>query len=153
MDISYNLNEAWVHKADTANAIDPGTGKKWLIAILVTCGVLYIGSLVVLGFLFKLYSGCTSNTVFLSITIVFSIVITLAQLMGEEGSLLTSAVITAYGTYLAFLTVSKNPNQECNPFLRDRDILGIILGIGITLLSLTWAGWSHTADKHLLSER
>ena len=45
------------------------------------------------------------------------------------------------------LLVSKNPNETCNPFLGDEDILGIILGLGFTLLSLGWTGFSYTAES------
>jgi len=152
LDISYNLNDAWVRKADDAYAIEPGTGKKWLAGLLVSCGILYIGSIVVITFLFTLYAGCSSNETFISITLLLSILVTAVQMSGEEASLLTSAVLTAYGTYLCLLTVSKNPNGECNPNIRERNVLGIVLGIAMTLLSLTWAGWSNTANKRLLSD-
>lgn len=147
LDISYNVNESWVRKADEADAINPGSGKKWLISILVACAVLYIGSIVVIGLLFYFYSGCPSNEAFLSLILIFSVIVTVVQLSGEEASLLTSAVLTAYGTYLALVAVSKNPNEECNPYLRERNVLGIVLGILITIISITWAGWSNTTNN------
>jgi len=152
LDISYNLNESWVRRADEADSMNPGSGKKWLISIVVTCAVLYIGSFVVIGLLFFFYSGCASNETFISLTLIISILMTIVQLRGEEASLLTSAVLTAYGTYLVFVAVSKNPNEECNPYLRERDILGVVLGIIITIISLTWTGWSNTTNKVFKSE-
>jgi len=77
------------------------------------------------------------------------LIVTAIQLSGEEASLLTSAVIVAYATYLCFTAVSKNPNGECNPKLGDEDVLGIVLGIGFTLLSLAWTGWSFTAESKI----
>jgi len=47
------------------------------------------------------------------------------------------------------MVVSKNPNGECNPKLGDEDVLGIVLGIGFTLLSLAWTGWSFTAESKI----
>jgi len=151
LDISYNLNDALVRRANEADAIDPGSGKKWLIAILTMCATLYLGSIVVIGILFYLYSGCASNETFIWLTTIFSIAITVVQLTGGESNLLTSAVLTAYGTYLAFYAISRNPNGECNPFIREKDILGIILGMTITIVSLIWTAYSTTANERLLS--
>ena len=47
----------------------------------------------------------------------------------------------------------KNPNGECNPKLGADDELGKILGIGITIISLAWTGWSFTADEKLVHGR
>ena len=153
LDISFNMNESWVKKADTANAITPGSGKKWLISILVSCAILYIGSLAVIVVLFLYFSDCASTTAFNVVTLLFPIIITTVQMRGEEASLLTSAVITAYGTYLGFLAVTRNSSSQCNPYMRDQNSSGMALGIIMTIISLTWAGWSNTADKRLMTEK
>lgn len=49
--------------------------------------------------------------------------------------------------------VSKNPDGDCNPFLGEDDPLGILIGVGFTVVSLGYAGWSCTADKALNGER
>merc|ERR1719330_385089 len=66
---------------------------------------------------------------------------------GEESSLFTSASLFTYATYLLYIAVSKNPNEECNPQLGEDDVAGIILGIGLTLISMLWTGFSSTAHK------
>jgi serine incorporator 1/3 len=63
--------------------------------------------------------------------------------------LLASAITTAYATYLCFSSLSRNPDATCNPKLGQEDITGIVLGIGITMISLGWTGWSYTAGKAL----
>lgn len=150
LDISYNLNDAWVARADEADSIERGSGQKWLNIILASCALLYAGSVAVIGVAFHYYSGCRANDAFLSVTSVMAIVVTAVQMSGEEASLLTSAVLTAYATYLCVLAVSKNPNEDCNPGLKEQDTLGIFTGIIITLISLAWAGWSNTASRRLL---
>ena len=47
--------------------------------------------------------------------------------------------------------VSKNPNGECNPLLGEDDVAGIILGVGVTAISLAWTGWSSTAEQKITS--
>lgn len=102
IDVAYNWNESWVHKADAAEAEDTGSGKKWLGAILVSCAILFLGTIVGIALLFVYFGGCSTNTAFVSVTLLLCILITAAQTTGEEGSLLASAVISAYATYLCY---------------------------------------------------
>ena len=50
---------------------------------------------------------------------------------------------------MSFLSVARNPEAQCNPFLGDQDALGICIGVTITLISLAYTGWSYTADSTL----
>lgn len=102
IDVAYNWNESWVAKADTAEAEEVGSGKKWLWAILVSCTILFLGTSVGIALLFVYFDGCSTNTAFISVTLILCILVTAAQLSGEEGSLLASAVISAYATYLCY---------------------------------------------------
>ena len=179
IDLAFNWNDSWVGKADAAEAEKTGSGKKWLAAILISALIGFIVSIIGWGLLFHYFGGCSSNTAFIALTVVFCILITAAQLSGEEGSLLSSAVICLYATFLCYnagentidlvvgglihscnlhsncsptfasCTVTKNPDAVCNPKYGKNDVLGIVLGIGITIISLGWAGWSFTADEKL----
>mmetsp|Transcript_20721 Transcript_20721/g.41909 ORF Transcript_20721/g.41909 Transcript_20721/m.41909 type:complete len:285 (-) Transcript_20721:34-888(-) len=153
MDLAYNLNESWVEKANQAE-LEEGeeAGRKWLGAILAMCVFLFALSIAIIALLFVYFSGCPSNEAFISVTLIMSLIVTAAQLTGEEASLLTSAVVVTYVSYLCFTAVSKNPNEVCNPKLGEEDILGIVLGVGFTLLSLAWTGWSFTAESKLNSK-
>lgn len=50
-------------------------------------------------------------------------------------------------------TVSKNPNEQCNPQLGEDDVAGIILGVGLTLIGVLYCGYSSTAYKTVGAER
>jgi len=97
-----------------------------------------------IGFLFHYFGGCSDNEAFLTITLVLSLFSTCVQLTGDEGSLLTSAIMTCYSTYLAYSAVSNNPNETCNPMLGEDDVLGVVLGLVIILGSMTWTCLSYT---------
>lgn len=153
VDIAYNWNDSWVEKSNVAEQEEAGSGRKWLFAILASAFFLFFASIVGWVLLFVNFNGCSTNTAFIAATIVLCILITLAQLSGEEGSLLSSATITAYATMLCYSAVTKNDNKECNPFLGEDDVLGIIIGVGLTLVTLGYAGWSATADKKLSGKR
>ena len=64
--------------------------------------ILFVGSIIGWALLFTYFSGCSTNTAFIVVTVVFCIVITAAQLFGEEGSLLSSAMVSAYATSLCY---------------------------------------------------
>jgi len=153
VDIAMNWNDSWVEKSNKAEEEEIGSGRKWLLAILVSAAVLFLVSLIVWVLLFVYFGNCPTNTTFIAITVVMSILITLAQLTGEEGSLLASATITAYATMLCYSTVTKNDNIECNPFLGEDDVLGIVIGVGLTIVTMAYAGWSATADEKLSAHR
>lgn len=102
VDLAFNWNDSWVERSNQAEAEENGSGKKWLMAILVSVAILVIGSIVAWVLLFYFYGGCSSNTAFIAVTVVFSLAITAAQLTGEEGSLLSSAMVTAYATSLCY---------------------------------------------------
>ena len=103
IDMAYNWNDSWVIKADTAETEETGTGKKWLIAILISCMILFLGSIVIIALLFVYFGGCATNEAFIAITLIMSVVVTAVQLSGEEGSLLSSAVIVSYSTYICYV--------------------------------------------------
>lgn len=145
LDLAYNWNESWVDKSNKAET-ETDT-KRWLAAILASCVLLFSASLIGIVLLFWKFTGCPTNNAFVALTLIFSITVTTLQLFAsDEGSLLSSAVICTYGTYLCYTAVSKNPNAACNPQLGQDDVMGIIFGIGLAMLSLGWTGYSYTAE-------
>lgn len=151
VDIAYNWNEAWLNRSDQAELDEgPGKGKKWLAVILVSCVLLYAASLAGIIIMYMQFGGCATNEAFISITLVMTLLCTVVQLTkSETGSLLTSACMTLYATYLCGTAVSKNPNAECNPKLGEISTWSIVLGLLICFISLLWVGWSWTTDKRL----
>mmetsp|Transcript_565 Transcript_565/g.1022 ORF Transcript_565/g.1022 Transcript_565/m.1022 type:complete len:471 (+) Transcript_565:322-1734(+) len=152
VDIAYNWNTAWIDRSDQAELDEgPGKGKKWLAAILISCGILYTCSLAGIVVMYIHFTGCPTNNAFISITLLMSALCTIVQLTNksETGSLLTSGCMTLYATYLCGAAVSKNPNAVCNPKLGETSTWSIVVGLCIAFMSMTWAGWSYTTDKRL----
>jgi len=151
IDIGYNWNESWVTKSNHAEAEETGSGRKWLAAILASCGLLFAASLTLIGFMFGYFAGdgCTANKWFISVTLILNILVLIIQLSGEVASLLTSAVIGAYGSYLCYSAVTRSPLAVCNPQLGESNVFGIVVGVAMTIISLTWTGYSHTAAESL----
>ena len=152
VDIAHNWNDGWVDRSEKADAEESGSGQKWLIAIVISAAFLFLVSIVGWVLLFYFFSGCATNTAFISLTIILSLLVTGTQLSGSEGSLLASSLITAYATMLCYNAVTRNPNSDCNPQLGGDDNLSIIIGLGLTIVSLSYVGWSTTADSALGGE-
>ena len=109
-----------------------GSGNFWLRAVVGTCAAFYLMTLTGIILLYKYFDGCAENTWIITLTLLGVIGLTVIQLAGSEGSLLTSSMVSLYVTYLAYSMVSKNPNGECNPQLGSSDATGICIGLFLT---------------------
>jgi hypothetical protein len=154
IDIAYNWNEAWLDRANECDMIVWGSGIKWLRAIVTVCIILYSASISGIIMLYHYFtsSGCVENNIVITLTWLGIVSVTVLQLYTAEGSLLTSAVVSTYFTYLAFSIVAKNPKGECNPSLGKSDTWGITVGLSLTMISLGWTGYSWTAEERLTSQ-
>jgi hypothetical protein len=110
---------------------------------------LFSCAIVGISLLYRFFDDCPENTWIITLTLLGIIGMTVLQLSGTEGSLLTSAVISVYATYLAYGMVSKNPNGTCNPMLGQDDVWGIAIGLALTAVSLVWVGWAWSAEQRL----
>jgi hypothetical protein len=151
LDIAYNWNSSWIDKADQAELLEGvGKGKKWLIAILVSCAIIYITSFVLIVVMYLKFGGCANNNAFISITLAMSFICTVVQMtISETSSLLTSASMTLYATYLCGSAISLNPIGSCNPYLDEKSTWNIVLGLSMAFLGLMWTGWSFTSSGQL----
>jgi hypothetical protein len=95
------------------------------------------------------FTGCATNKLFISLTLIFCVLMPIAQMTGGEGSLLGVSCISAWATYLCFTALTKNPDANCNPRSGESSPFSIAFGLIMTLLSLGWAGWSYTAEDKL----
>ena len=149
IDVAYEWNDSWVARADACEREEFQSGRKWLARIIIACVVLYVTAIACLGVMFDEFKGCATNETFMSLTVVGIVVITVVQLLGEEGSLLTSACISMYAVWLCFMAVSKNPTEECNPLYGENNTLGITISSIFTVVSMSWMGWSLTVEHRL----
>ncbi len=146
IDLAYNWNDAWVANADEAERDLMGGGDSWLKGLLALSVTITLGAYTGLGFLFHFFGGCPANDAFLWITLVLTLMATAFQLTGDEGSVLTSAVMTAYSVFLAYSAVSNNPDGTCNPMLGEDNWLDITLGLAFILGSMAWTCFSYASS-------
>jgi hypothetical protein len=149
IDVAYNWNDDWVERANEADRLSYGSGSGWLHAVVGVCVGFYTLCAIAIGLLYAHFDDCPGNTWVITLTLLAIVGITVLQLSGTEGSLLTSSVISLYSVYLCFSIVSKNPRGECNPRLGENDVWGITIGLVLTTVSLVWTGWSWSAEARL----
>ena len=150
IDLAYNWNDSWVGKADACDRLEWGSGAKWLKATIGACAVFYLSSFIGIGLLYHIFGGCGGNNTIISMTLIGIIAVTVLQLSGTEGSLLTSSIISIYAVYLGYSSVSMNPNGACNPqLMRGNDTWDMVIGLLLTSISLAWTGWSWTAEERI----
>lgn len=152
IDVAYNWNDDWVERANEADRLSYGSGSGWLQAVVGLCVLFYSSAFIGIGLLYTTYDGCAGNTWVITLTLLAIVGMTALQLSGDEGSLLTSGVISVYCVYLAFSIVSKNPEHDCNPHLGENDVWGITIGLLLTVVSMVWTGWSWSAEARLSVE-
>lgn len=140
LDVAYSWNEKWLAFATE----DGEKGNKWLYGIIAFSLILFSGSITVIGLLYWQFDQCTSNNVIISLTLVLSFIATMVQLfLTDQGSLLTSAIMTAYATYVCYSSVTLNPNPYCNPTLNSGyQTIATVIGMVLTIISLVWTTYS-----------
>lgn len=112
LDMAYSWNERWV----AYSTEDGEKGQIWLAGILFFSAVLFIGSFVFIGIMYWQFDGCNDNIVIITLSLGLPLIATTIQLFfTDEGSILISAIMTAYATYICYSAVSLNPNLSCNP--------------------------------------
>lgn len=149
IDVAYNWNDDWVERANEADRLSYGSGSGWLQGIVALCVFFYSAAIIGVGFLYATFDECAGNTWVITLSWLAIVGMTILQLSGSDGSLLTSSVISIYVVYLAFSIVSKNPRYECNPHLGQNDVWGITIGLVLTTISMIWTGWSWSAEARL----
>lgn len=143
IDLAYDWNDRWVANADRDEKDLMGSGDSWLKAILTVAATILITAYTALGFLFHFFGGCGTNDAFLWITLVLTLLAIGFQLTGDEGSVLTSAVMTIYSVYLCYSAVSNNPDESCNPTIGSDNPLSVVLGIVCIVASMVWTTYSY----------
>ena len=135
--VAYQLNEVLVGNYEHENT--DGLGCSGIIVIIITA-LVTIGNIVWLVFQFIWFSGCSTNNVIITITVVASVASYAVVFFRtrEDASLLTSSIVVAYLCYLQWSALSSRPNDQCNPFefSNANTVLQIVVGASITIVSL-----------------
>jgi len=150
IDFAYQMNDYMVEMAFPE---DGGESKTWIFIILGSAALLYLGCMVAIPLLFTYFGECAVGVVFSSLTMIGMIIFTALTLfrdriVGVEGAILPAAVVAVYCTFLAWSSLSANPDPVCVPQRSPDDqghhLLNLVVGIIVAIGSLMWTSLSVT---------
>lgn len=114
LEWAHGWNDSWVRKYDETG------DKEWAAAILFCAFLIYGCSVVMWWVVIDFFGGpgCDHANTFISITIVFSVLLSILSILGvvENGAILPSAIVTGYTTYLcvaAVINIPQDNTSEC----------------------------------------
>lgn len=129
IDFAYSWNEKWC-AYDDENSTEGLCG--WKLAIIVSALAMYAASLVgwVLMYLHFGHGGCPAQQAIITVTVLACVALSALSCskVAPHGTLLTSAAVTAYASFLCYSALASHPDGECNPFAaRESNSLGEVL--------------------------
>ena len=144
IDFSYTWNDNWVNKSDNLELANQ-SGKRYLVGLISVSTIFYIVSMVSIILMYLYFGHCPELNFFISITLIGIVSFTCLQLFGDnEGSLLSSSIVSLYCTWLCLSSITSYvdnhntpENKRCNVMNHNLDnTTRIFLGGVIAGLSL-----------------
>lgn len=142
VDFAHTWSERWVEKWENSD------DARWYYALLGSTGVLYLVALVFTILMYVYFTKgdgeCHLNKTFISLNLVFSVVITAlsvspwVQSENPRSGLLQSSVVTMYATYLTWSAVSNEPS-ECAPDMAAAHSTSKVVGALLTFVSIAYS--------------
>lgn len=142
IDFGYRVNETLVAKDEQLDNFlcCNNEGFRYKGTLVFLSAVLFICSIVgtVLLYIYFPSGGCPVNGLVISLNLILFILNTAISVSSlcEHGALFTSALISAYTTWLAFSALSSWPDEECNQLITSDSDVSLIISIVIAGLSL-----------------
>lgn len=123
---------------------------------MIITGGCTVGNIVWLVYQYIWFSGCTTNNIIITITVLASIASYAIVFFRtrEDASILTSSIVVSYLCYLQWSALSSRPNDECNPFENSsaNTVAQIVAGSFVTIISLmTISGSTKSSHKENLT--
>ncbi len=137
LDVAYVWNESWVDYA--AKQSDENGSSMYLYGLVGFSVLLFAFSFAAIVMMYLTFDCEAANTI-TSLTLILTLAATIIQVFfTEHGSLLTSAIVTAYSAFICYCALSLNPDSECNPTISgSSQTITRVVGTCMVLLSISW---------------
>lgn len=164
IDFGYRCNEWLVEMDEKSESESPCWN--WKMAILAGAFALYSCSIAMwvlesnfFGKLQPLSGGamppqdasCAPQQAIISLTIIVTIALSIVSCtkIAPHGTLLTSAVVTIYASYLCYSALASHPDPSCNPWAdrKDGSVTDLLVGFIVFAISMASTAWSLTGSK------
>lgn len=143
--MAYKINDVLVGNYDRDGS------KCSLYIIIVVTLVFTVCTGVWMGYSYVWFKGCTGLNWNMSLTLVCGVFFYLIVPFGQtrpDASILTSAIVWSYVTYMQWSALASNPDETCNPFIDSatNTTCQIIAGLFFTITSLAIVAGSTKKD-------
>jgi hypothetical protein len=128
----------------------------WKGAILASAFALYSASIAGWVLLFTTFGPpeCPAQQTLISVTLLLCLFLSVISCtkIAPHGTLLTSATVCAYATYLCYSALASHPDPECNPLAgRTRESpLDLAVGLMVAALTMASTAWNAAGSKQAL---
>jgi len=144
VDFAHTWNDTWVKNYEVHET------RIWVVLLLSCTFLLYIFSIVASILLYLWFTEnpheCWANSMFITLNILFCFAFSIfsiypsIQEKNPRSALLTSAVVTAYCTYLVWSSLSSQPlSMKCTSLVMSDNNWSAYLGVAIAILSLVYS--------------
>lgn len=153
IDFGYRTNEKLV-EMDEASGSE--SCPNWKVAILVGAVVLYAISIAMWALEGQFFGGdgCGAQQALISLTVIICVFLSVVSCTKycPHGTLLTSAIVTGYASYLCYSALASHPDAKCNPFAdrQENSVSDLLVGFVVFAISMASTAWSATGSKDAL---
>jgi len=149
IDFGYSWNETWL-EYDEKNECE-GSCCGWKTAILICSGSMYVASVVMWVLLYHWFGGdgCGAQLTLTTMTIIVNVALTVISCtkVAPHGTILTSAVVTSYSTFLCYSALASNPDVHCNPLASGSMESSSDLMVGLLVAGISIAVTANSATN------
>jgi len=161
VDFAHSWTENWVGKFEETES------RCWVFALLSATFVMYAIAVILTVLMYVFFmentSACWFNPMFVTLNIVFCIIITLVSIhpklqeKNPRSGLLQAAIVSAYSTYLIWSALSSQPaSLGCSNFPigqigQPQDGTSILLGVVFTFLAVAYSAFRVSTSSDSLS--
>jgi len=151
IDFAYTWNETWIGYGE---ASDNEGICGWKLAIVVASFVMYAGSIGswVLMFFYFGSSECAVQQTIISLTLIACAILTVISCsrFAPHGTLLTSAAVTSYASFLCYSALASHPDRSCNPVADRSADSSLVVGLLVAMVSMASSASNATSSKEAL---
>lgn len=151
IDFGYTFNNRMVECDDAVPPVGLACfantdGTAWKKVNLLLCAIIYVCLLIGWALLYRYYpmSTCSFNPMAVTTTLLFAVSNTAISVssIAPHGALLTSALVSAYTTYLCYGAMAAMPFAECNPALGSEGIGTVVISIAIATFTVAYLSFT-----------
>jgi len=153
IDFGYRTNE-WLIELDEKSENESCCN--WKMGILVGAFLLYAASITMWALEGHYFGGegCAAQQALIALTVIFCVLLSAVSCTKfcPHGTLLTSAIVTGYASYLCYSALASHPDATCNPFSKRQNSSFSDLAVGFVVFGVSMAStaWSATGSKDAL---